>query len=310
MPKKKQKVQYRYYDLPPDSPILALLGHSWIRPYGDDLDLMHFHNLLEIGYCYEGTGTLILGDAAHAYHPQAFSIIPANYLHNTRAELGTKSQWEYLFLHPAQFLIKHFHYTPERAQQLAQRVNLGALFFRHDQQPEIADLILQIMEEYRAQSTFYIDSASGLLLSLLTRLARLRPEQPAEPLEGGHLHLSIQSALDYVRKNYQAPVRISAMAEACHMSETHFRRLFRQYMHMPPLSYVNLIRIEAARKLLRGTALPIKDIALQCGFATLSSFNRNFKEATSIAPHDWRKNEENTTTNPDKQAIMLLDGWL
>ena len=52
--KRKPKMELRYYKMPEGSPILALLGQKWIQNYGNDVDYLHFHNYLEIGFCYEG----------------------------------------------------------------------------------------------------------------------------------------------------------------------------------------------------------------------------------------------------------------
>ena len=47
-------MEFRYYQMPAGSPILALLGQKWIQHYGENIDYLHFHNYLEIGFCYEG----------------------------------------------------------------------------------------------------------------------------------------------------------------------------------------------------------------------------------------------------------------
>ena len=52
--RKKPKMEFRYYQMPAGSPILALLGQKWVQNYGNDVDYLHFHNYLEIGFCYEG----------------------------------------------------------------------------------------------------------------------------------------------------------------------------------------------------------------------------------------------------------------
>ena len=61
--RKKPKMEFRYYQMPAGSPILALLGQKWVQNYGNDVDYLHFHNYLEIGFCYEGDGFMAFGDA-------------------------------------------------------------------------------------------------------------------------------------------------------------------------------------------------------------------------------------------------------
>ena len=60
MPKKKPRLQFRYYEMCANEQVLALLGESWRRPYGEGISDLHFHNYLEVGICYEGHGKSIL----------------------------------------------------------------------------------------------------------------------------------------------------------------------------------------------------------------------------------------------------------
>ena len=62
----KPKMELRYYKMPEGSPILALLGQKWVQNYGNDVDYLHFHNYLEIGFCYEGDGVMAFGEAKNA----------------------------------------------------------------------------------------------------------------------------------------------------------------------------------------------------------------------------------------------------
>ena len=54
MAKQREKVEFRYYEIGEDEPVLALLGEEWIREYGKEIKCLHFHNLMEIGYCQLG----------------------------------------------------------------------------------------------------------------------------------------------------------------------------------------------------------------------------------------------------------------
>ena len=79
--KKKDTMELRFYEVPQNEYVLALLGDSWIRDYGHDESNLHFHNLMEIGYCKHGTGELILNEESKPYEPAMVSIIPQNLRH-------------------------------------------------------------------------------------------------------------------------------------------------------------------------------------------------------------------------------------
>lgn len=90
--RKKPKMEFRYYQMPSGSPMLALLGEKWVQNYGRDIDYLHFHNYLEIGFCYEGQGTLTLGEEDVRFSGREFSVIPRNYPHTTNSDWNTMSR--------------------------------------------------------------------------------------------------------------------------------------------------------------------------------------------------------------------------
>lgn len=66
--RKKPTIELRYYELPEHEPALALLGPEWQRVYGTEPEDLHFHNLMEIGLCQWGEGTLIVDETRYIYH--------------------------------------------------------------------------------------------------------------------------------------------------------------------------------------------------------------------------------------------------
>lgn len=310
MPSKKQDVQYRYYKTPPDSPILALLGDGWVRPYGTDINAsLHFHNLLEIGYCYEGTGNMVYGDDMIPYGPGNISIVPPNYLHNTITSPNTVSRWEYLFVDAEAFLTSVYPADAHMVKMLLPRVHSNFLHLEYSIHQEIGHIILSITNLYREKCEMYLESVRGLLIALLLQIARYHPIPLGKNELSQQGALIIHRALEFVGDRYSEKISVSDMAEACHISETHLRRLFSQYMQVKPLAYVNLVRVEAAHMLLSTTSEPIRDIAILCGFPTLSTFNRNFLEVMGVTPMQWRKSTAHLHIQPKKQIAVRYDGW-
>ena len=52
--RKKDTMEFRFYELPQGESALVLCGESWKRVYGHEEFHLHFHNLLEIGICRGG----------------------------------------------------------------------------------------------------------------------------------------------------------------------------------------------------------------------------------------------------------------
>lgn len=307
--KKKPKMEYRYYEMPTDSPVLALLGEKWTQNYGRNIDYLHFHNHLEIGFCYSGKGILTLEDEDRIFTGGMFSVIPKNFPHTTNSDGETLSSWEYLFIDADTFLAEFYHDNPIMADRMIRRVNRKVHFCKVTEMPEMVELIHQIMEIMRNRRELYLEEAKGIVLALLVEIARWnKVEGEAEGKPVGNSSL-ISPALDYISEFPDRQIRIEELAQMCHISETHFRRSFSECMNMTPVEYINWVRIKTACDELKKTNDSIGDIAVRTGFTTLSTFNRNFKKVMGISPHEWRKNPEHYERKLLNYDIKTQEGW-
>lgn len=291
---KTHRMGYRYYETPPGCPVLALLGESWTINYGRDIDYLHLHNHLEIGYCYQGDGTITLENETIPYAGHMFTVIPKEFPHTTYSKEGHICSWEFLFIDADGFLKEIFKDNLSRAQHLIHCVNRKAYISRENDHNVIAGLVRQMIELMRERPVFYVEEIKGLTLALLIELAR-NAEVEHEVKRGGKENIDrgstiISMALEYISKYYRCQIQIEELARMCHISETHFRRVFHECMGMTPVEYINRIRIKRACDELRSCDDPISAIAIRSGFVSLSTFNRNFRSVMGVTPQQWRKN--------------------
>jgi len=307
--REKSKLELRYYEIPQGEPVLALLGDGWKRNYGRDIDYNHFHNLMEIGYCHYGSGKLVLQDSSYDFNGGMFSVIPKNYPHNTKSHGDSISYWEYLFIDVEDVLNEKFKDRPLMYKELVSRINKRALFMEESKSPGAAKLILAVMDEMRNRKEFYKESVNGLLISLLLELARFNPDGEIGKFHESRSCTRIQAALDFINLNYERSIKVKELSEICHMSETHFRRVFGDIMNMTPLDYINLVRIQKACDLIKRTDLSMEDISVKVGFAIQSTFNRNFKALVGCTPYRWRNLAENYEGKIINYKVSVLKGW-
>lgn len=95
--------------------------------------------------------------------------------------------------------------------------------------------------------------------------------------------------LQYISEHYQTHLSIEAMAETCHLSESHFMKFFKSTVGMTFTEYINDYRLSIAAHLLTSTDLQVIDIAASCGFDNVSYFNRLFKRKYRTTPSLYRK---------------------
>jgi AraC-like DNA-binding protein len=92
----------------------------------------------------------------------------------------------------------------------------------------------------------------------------------------------------YIRENYFKPVSLAKISRIAGMSPVNFSRYFKKNCGACFVEYLNRVRTNKACYLLRETDYPVNDIALECGFASRSNFNKQFRKTEGISPHDYR----------------------
>lgn len=313
--KKAGTMELRFYEVPQNEYVLALLGETWVRDYGHDETWLHFHNLMEIGYCRSGGGDLVLDEHSMRYQPAMVSVIPPNYPHITISdpEKGP-SFWEYLFLDPAQLLAEMYPGNELYQREMLAKITYKALFLHEWENRNLALLVRMIMEEMRGKRLHYVDSVKGLLFALITEILRMNEQEDIKVEPEGNARKAagvsqIGAALEYVRMEYMHMIRVEELARACHMSETHFRRVFESCMNMSPVDYINLVRIQKACDLMKKTNDSMDIVAQKVGFSTTSTFNRNFKKFLNTSPYQWKINPENYEHKLLNYKISALKGW-
>jgi AraC-like DNA-binding protein len=92
----------------------------------------------------------------------------------------------------------------------------------------------------------------------------------------------------YIRENYFKPIPLEKIAKIAKMSPFAFSRYFKKNCGAGFIEYLNRVRTNKACYLLRETEYQVHDIALECGFASISNFNKQFRKTEGISPRDYR----------------------
>jgi len=126
---------------------------------------------------------------------------------------------------------------------------------------------------------------------LLDMLARLfaetlahppRPRPPADPP-------CIGAAKQFVQRHLGERLTTREAAQAVHLQESYFCRLFHRLTKMTFRAYVAQARVAQARALLLDTRQRIGEVASATGFQSASDFNRVFKAALGMTPTEFRR---------------------
>jgi AraC-like DNA-binding protein len=99
----------------------------------------------------------------------------------------------------------------------------------------------------------------------------------------------VARAIHFIAQHAAANIGIDELARAARLSRAHFSRLFHQETGLTPSEYLQVIRLQRAASLLRGTMLSIEAVAEHCGFVGASYFGKVFRKMCGITPHAYRQ---------------------
>ncbi|RMD82206.1 MAG: AraC family transcriptional regulator [Lentisphaerae bacterium] len=251
------------------------------------IDAYHTHNVLEVGLCLEGSGLYHVGGKVIPFRQGDISLITPLEWHRSQSTPGSVSRWHWLFFDPVRlflpFLSQPIPYNPQWYA--------GAGFcniLSGSQYPQLVSVFEEALAEVMRGGPGMRDNVRALLLVFMNRLFHAvgRFYSTGQPQVVNPIR--IMPALDMLTRNYRMPLRIADLARACHMSLRNFQLHFRRCTGQSPQAFLIHCRLQAAVTLLRGTDLPIAEIAYQCGFGSLSSFNRAFRSQFRKSPREYR----------------------
>lgn len=99
----------------------------------------------------------------------------------------------------------------------------------------------------------------------------------------------IFKATAYIKENLADKISLDMIADRVYLSKSYFCRIIKEELNCTFTEYVNRLRIDRSKYLLRNTSIPIAEIASIVGFGDQSYFTRVFKRQTGVAPGKYRE---------------------
>lgn len=98
----------------------------------------------------------------------------------------------------------------------------------------------------------------------------------------------VRQAKTLLEQNVEGTLSMPELAKSFHISEDHFRRIFKQHAGMGPYEYYLELKMHRARQLLCETKQTLKQVARRLGFESEFHFSKAFKQRTGVSPSQWR----------------------
>ena len=95
--------------------------------------------------------------------------------------------------------------------------------------------------------------------------------------------------MSVIEQNIAEQLQIKSLAKVAFLSETQFKKLFKQQTGMTVMEYVTKLRMEKAQALLTHTDYSLQIVGEKVGYSELSSFSRKFSQYFNLPPTRFKK---------------------
>lgn len=252
---------------------------------------MHWHNEFEINYILQGKGEFICDNDKFTANEGDVLILPPNMLHAVYPCEDNMLVYYALVFNPIMLgANSNDRCTTECIRPIINgNVKMNVLIpTDSDSYSEIKETVTRIFSCAHDN----LPQADLLLKSELMKLFWLLENDEdiiCQKDTGISYSEIIRPALEFMAKNFQQEISVEQLAELVHLSKSYFMNCFKKAVGIGAIEHLTQLRINAACEALLSTNQKISDIALNCGYANLSNFNRQFLKMVGCSPNQYRK---------------------
>ncbi len=257
------------------------------NPRLNDLFYWHFHPEYELVYIEGANGTRHVGDHISAFQGSDLVLIGSNIPH-LNFDYGIQTDYNKEVLHlSTDFKDTFINQIPELSEifRLFEKSQYGIAFMGATK-AEVGKRIktlhqLRPFEQFlEVLHIFEILSVSEEfeLLHTLPQINKYSKKQ----------QLRLKKIYAFVDENYQQKITVKMAASICNMDKAAFCRYFKRATGKTFIGFLNQYRISQAKRLLMH-GKNISETCYECGFESLSYFNRTFKKIAAENPSNFKK---------------------
>lgn len=230
------------------------------------------------GRLYHGLIYVLDGKAVYYIGDQAYPVEKGHLIYR---ETGSQYWVEGDPADPFHFIVVHFSVNDDHRLQSF----FGKGIVKPSSAANCAGLFQDLARLWFYKGIAYKMKCKGLLTEILFEVVR---QSVQETMRLKHF-AKIQAAVSYMERYSDHPMTLEELAAMSHLSVSHFRRIFKEIYRMPPVEYLNFIRVNKAKDLIMSRMYPMGEIAAKVGYPNLYYFSRVFKQYTGLSPTAYER---------------------
>ena len=241
--------------------------HVWVGKYRNLHNISHWHMEHELIACREGSAQVMLDDTMFNITQQQCIFCHSGCVH-------------YISASPDSLLLVCL-FNEKMYDPITSPFTLENPVF--EDRYGILPKLSEIRHELQNQPIFFECRTEAMIGEILVDVFRGEPLRKAQ-WQFSDVITRYKQLLNHIDLEYEHITYRNAV-QFMNMSDAYFSRYFKRQAGMTFSQYLNVVRIEKAVQLLdSASTMKITDVMLRCGFNTIRSFNRVFREVTGFTP--------------------------
>lgn len=262
---------------------VSIANLIYVQAASDPTWSFHTHShpdTLELSYIFSGSSALYLGDKLYETHPGDIIIKNAQTMHAEESDI--KNPIEQICIGISGIQLPDLPADTMIPSTMHPILSAGKYKALYD------SLFRYILDQ--SVDTMYVNLAKintllqGILTTIYTDYHLDRKDEKKE----AH-GKDIRPVLQYIETHYASNLTIDALAKQFYISPFYLSKKFKAETSFTINQYIISCRMGEAERLLVFSNLPIKDIAITCGYENLSYFYTTFKKYAGCTPQEYRQ---------------------
>jgi AraC-like DNA-binding protein len=246
----------------------------------------HYHPEYELTYIVKGNGYRIVGNTYENYTEGDLVLLGPNLPHTWTGKAVESEPFEAIVIQFSKEFITAFLGFDESysIKNLLENSARGIAF-------EATQVLVQVIK------TLIEKEGMDRILQLISALNQLAQSNYTlitpntfHTIASKKSELRINEVCLFIQNNFNSNITLKQVASQIYLTESNFCKFFKKATGKTFSDYLNEIRINEASRLLLQTDKTISQISFECGFETLSYFNRVFLKKKNQTPSGFRNN--------------------
>lgn len=238
----------------------------------------NWHESIEVLYITGGSGYVTCDFVDCEVKEGEVFVINSDVLHSFKIKEGEEKLEYYFFIIGRDFCL----YNGVDTDNIKFEGNVN--------NSETVDKFKRVIEAHSIEGEYKGVAIRSAALDLLFSLCTNHLKVQSKKADKKPLNLeNVRSAIIYIRENISKKITINDLAVASGISEYYFIREFKRITHYTPVTYINMVRCDTAKRILAEGNYNVGEVADMCGFDNMPYFTKTFKRYTGLLPSEVKK---------------------